>query len=259
MFNRFVKRMAPVAAIVMSAGLAGCGSVDIKINGKEGVPLAELDMTGDAPTKLLVAGPDKVILTEGDTLDISVEGDSADTIRFVRDGKLLGVTREEDNWDWDGKATVRVTMPAPEEIDIAGSGSVEAATVASDAAVNIGGSGSVVIDQVAADKLEIAIGGSGSVKAAGTATDLEISIGGSGGTDLANLKADDVEITIGGSGSVSLASDGKVDATIAGSGSVNVTGDAQCSVSSFGSGSLKCTPAAGGDSDEDAEAEATED
>jgi len=244
MFERFIRRMAPLAALTMSLGLASCGSIDVKINGKEGVPLAELDMSGEAPTELLVAGPDKVIVTEGDALTIDVEGDSADAVRFVLDGKMLGVTREEETWDWDGQAIVRVTMPALEEIDIAGSGSVEAATVASDAEINIGGSGSVAVDQVNADRLEIAIGGSGSVRAAGSARDLEVSIGGSGGTNLANLTADDAEISIAGSGSVSLKSDGKVEASIAGSGSVNVVGSAECKVTALGSGTLTCKPAA---------------
>ncbi len=245
MFQHFLKRMAPIVAVAMSMGVAGCGDIDIKINGKEGVPLAELDMTGDAPTELLVAGPDKVIVTEGDTLDITVEGDDSavEKVRFVKDGKMLGVTREDSSWSSDDQAIVRVTMPAPEEIDVAGSGSVETATLASNAQVNIGGSGSVAIEQVAAESLEINIGGSGSVKAAGTTERLEIGIGGSGGTNLADLKADDAEISIAGSGSVSLASDGKVEASIMGSGSVNVTGSAECSVTAMGSGSLNCRPA----------------
>ncbi|HSM53046.1 MAG TPA: hypothetical protein VK839_02550, partial [Erythrobacter sp.] len=75
MLNKLIKRLAPVAAIALSAAVAGCNDMNIEINGEEGVPLAELDMSGDAPTELILAGPDTVVLSEGDALDIDVEGD----------------------------------------------------------------------------------------------------------------------------------------------------------------------------------------
>jgi len=255
MIQSFVKRIAPLAALAMSAGLAGCGDVSVTINGEEGVPLSELDMSGDAPTELLVAGPDRVVVTEGDELDITVEGDDEDLVRFVLDDKMLGVTRKDGDWDFDGQITVRVTMPAPTEIEALGSGSVEAATVADDAEVNIRGSGSVAVEQVDVESLETNIWGSGSIRIAGTADRLEASTWGSGGANLAGLTADDAEISIYGSGGVNLASDGKVDASIMGSGSVHVTGSAQCSVSAMGSGSITCKPASDSGDAEDGESD----
>lgn len=242
MIQRLLKGLAPIAALAMGSALSGCGNMDLKINGEEGVPLSELDMSGAAPTELVVAANANVILTEGDALDITVENDDENALRFVLDQDLLGVTRDPDLEIKDGKAVVRITMPAPSSIVIAGSGSVEAATVASRADIAIGGSGSISIAEIASEALEIAIGGSGSVRGAGTTESLEISIGGSGDVAMPELKAERAEIAIGGAGDVEFASDGEVEATIAGAGNINVTGSAKCTVSAFGSGTLNCTP-----------------
>lgn len=242
MINPFFKRMAPLVALALGTALSGCGGADFTINGKEGVPLAELDMSGPAPTELVLSSGDSVILTEGETFDVAVEGESTDSLRFVRDEELIGITREE-GWKGRGKATIRITMPPPQELVIAGSGSVKAQSLASTAAINIGGSGAVEFETIAAESFEVNIGGSGKIKGAGTAERLEINIGGSGDVDLAALKADRAEVSIGGSGDVAFASDGTVEANIAGAGDVKVTGSAKCTVNAFGSGTLTCNPA----------------
>lgn len=254
MFTRLMKGLAPLAALAMGAALSGCGNVDLTINGEEGVPLSELDMSGAAPTELVVAANATVILSEGDTLDITVEDDPENALRFVLDDETLGVTRDKDVEIKDGKAVVRVTMPAPTSIVIAGSGSVEAATMASTAEIIIGGSGSVKVAEIEAESLEVNIGGSGSVTGAGSATKVEIAIGGAGNVNLSELTTDKAEISIGGAGDVSLRSDGEVEANLAGAGDVTVEGSATCTVNSFGSGKLTCTPV-DDSSDEEAEPE----
>ena len=244
MIGRLLKGLAPLAALAMGASLGGCGGADLKINGEEGVPLSELDMSGAAPTELVVSADAKVVVSEGDTLTITVEDDPENALRFVLDDETLGVTRDPDLEIKDGKAVVRVTMPAPKAIVIAASGSVETTKVASGSVdIAIGGSGSVAIEEIASESLEIAIGGSGSVMGSGTTDRLEIAIGGSGEVLMPGLKADRAEIAIGGSGDVAFASDGTVEASIAGSGDIKVTGSAKCEVSSFGSGTLTCSPA----------------
>lgn len=243
MLNKFLKQMAPFVALAMSATLAGCDRVDLKINGVDmvGVPLSELDMSGDPPTALAMLGPDTVVITEGDSLSIDVEGDekAVDALRFTFEDGTLGVARDSDVWD-KGIATVRVTMPAPQDLVMAGSGRIEAPAMAKNAEIAIGGSGSITVANFAAEQLEIIIGGSGDVIGGGTAERLEINIGGSGKVDLRGLKADRAEITIAGSGDVRFASDGEVVANIIGSGDVRVTGNAKCEANTIGSGSLTC-------------------
>ncbi len=242
MNRNLLTRMMPAIALTMGLGLAGC-EMDINIDG-DGVPLAELEMAGAAPDTLSIAAPDKVIITEGETLDITIDGsdEAAADLRFDLDGSDLAIYRESD-WDGPEAATIRITMPAPRDINIGGSGDVEAPTMADRANINIGGSGNVKVAEFEGSNLELNIGGSGTVVGAGSIERLEVVIGGNGNVELADVKVGDAEVTIGGSGQVAFASDGNVEATIAGSGTINVTGDATCELSAFGSGTLNCAPA----------------
>lgn len=257
------KSLALLATLPLTLGLSACFDADVTINGQKGVPLSEIDQSGAAPVELVLAGSDKVVISEGDAFNITVEGsdDAKAAVRFVLDGDLLGITRDEDLWNESDQATIRVTLPAaPKDLVITGSGSMEAASLAKTAQVsilgsgdftggeaaldaldvNLAGSGSATLGKLTASSLEINIGGSGSVSASGTTDRLELILGGSGGARLDELKADDAEITIAGSGSVGLQSDGAVEASIMGSGSVNVEGTATCTESALGSGSLNC-------------------
>lgn len=248
MIDRLVRGLArcvaPVAALAMGAGLSGCAYMD-GWDEVEGVPLAELDTSGEAPTEIMLAGPDKVVITEGDGLTITLEGNAqaGDALRFDREGDRLTIARDNSVYDRSDAAIVRITMPAPSELGIAGSGTIEAVSMASNAEIEIAGSGTISIERIEAESLSVEIAGSGDVAAAGSATTLSIEIAGSGDVRFAELTADDVTVEIAGSGDVELASNGTVSADIAGSGDVVVFGNATCSVSTAGSGSLTCRPA----------------
>lgn len=245
MLHKLIKGIAPVAAMALSIGLSGCNDMDIEINGEKGVPLSELDMSGDPPNSLVLAGPDRVILTEGDSLSIEVEGDSdvTDAVRFHLSDDALAVSRAKGEWKRGSTAIVHVTMPAPESIVIAGSGSVEAAAMAEEADIAIAGSGSANVSGLAATKMDVTIAGSGTLTASGSTGSLDLNVVGAGDADMAGLSVDDADVTIAGSGDATFASDGKVDASIMGSGSVRVIGSATCEISSMGSGTLRCEPA----------------
>ncbi|MDZ4308463.1 head GIN domain-containing protein [Allopontixanthobacter sp.] len=240
---RGISRMwGPLAAVVLAAGLAACDGPDIKINGKEGVPLADLDLTGAPPTEVVLAGPDSVRISDGETLAISVEGDQAaiDALRFSLENGTLAITRMDGSWKNTGKAEVKVTMPPPNSLTLLASGTIEAASLSGDASVQLLGSGKVTAARVTADVLKVNIAGSGSYEATGTAERLEVSMAGSGSAAMPALKADQAEVSIMGSGSTEFASDGKVAANIMGSGDVTVNGRATCTLSSLGSGKLTC-------------------
>ena len=204
MIAHFMKRFAPAAALAIAATLPGCAYID-DWDKVDGVPLAELDMSGEAPTAIELSGSDKLVITEGDSLTITLEGDrdAGDALRFDRNGDRL-----------------------------------------SNAQIEIAGSGDISVESMKVDNLSVEIAGSGDVRAGGTATKLSIEIAGSGNVRLAELTADDVSVEIAGTGDVELASDGKVHAEIAGAGDVQVTGSATCTLDKAGSGSLTCTPRA---------------
>ena len=257
------KTLALLTVPPLTLGLAACFDMDVTINGEKGVPLSEIELTGAAPSGVTLAGSDKVYLTKGDALEITVEGsdEAKEAVRFVLDGNVLGITRDDSFLDDSDQATIRVTLPAaPKELVITGSGSMETQTLAKSAEVsilgsgkftggdatvtaldvNLGGSGMASLGTLTATSLDINIGGSGSVMASGTAKNLSIYVGGSGDADLEDLKADYVEVAIAGSGNARLKSDGVVGASIMGSGNVHVEGTATCEESSMGSGSLNC-------------------
>lgn len=242
MIHKLLKGLAPVAALAIGALASGCDGVHVNIGDSKGVPLAELDTSGPAPSGIVLAGPDHVIVTDGDALDIDVSGDpeAVEALRFTLDDNTLGIMREKDSWKSDGRATVRVTMPAPKSITLAGSGTIEAASLAGDAEVTIAGSGKASLTSVAAASLDTTIAGSGTLEAAGRAESLDLTVAGSGSARMDELKVEAADVTIAGSGDASFASDGKVDASIMGSGSVTVLGRAECTVSSMGSGTLRC-------------------
>jgi hypothetical protein len=241
-FEKFLRMVGPMVAMAAMSGMAGGCNGEIRINDTEGVPLSELDLTGKAPDKLVVMGADTVRVTAGKTLKIRLEGsESAKAkMRFSLDDDALGVMREGGIQASGGRVVVHVTMPAPREVVVGGSGSVHTSTLAKNAEIAIGGSGRFEAGAIKVDSLEISIAGSGSVRASGTARDLEISLAGSGDADLAELKAERAEVSIAGSGSATFASDGEVEANIMGSGNVTVRGGARCRVKSFGSGTLTC-------------------
>lgn len=242
-FGHFLKALAPVLAVALAAGVSGCDG-NISINGEEGKKLAEIDLSGPAPSELALFGPDEVQVTQGDKLAITVDGDPAavEQIRFTLKDGTLGVLRADKNFDMgdDKLAVVHVTMPAPKEVTMAGSGKINAPALARDAKVTVLGSGRIDAQNVQGGKLHVTLPGSGTFRAAGNVDDLDLTILGSGSAELDAVKTPKAKVTIMGSGGAAFASDGDVDATIMGSGSVKVKGRATCKVTAMGSGSLVC-------------------
>ena len=69
--------------------MVACEGADVEINGQKGVPLADIEMAGAAPTEVVLSSGDTVILTNGDTFNITVEGTDTESLRFVRDAEVL--------------------------------------------------------------------------------------------------------------------------------------------------------------------------
>ena len=245
MIQWFAKHAAPIAALAIGASLSGCGITAVDWNKVDGVPLAELDMAGETPDEIYLVGPDKLIITDGDVMAITVEGnaDAGEALRFDLDGNKLTIARDQDVYSGSGKAEIRLTIPAPKSLGIAGSGDIEAAKMASRAEIKIAGSGRIAVASIDAEQLTVDIAGSGDVSAAGTAKDLGIDMAGSGNVRLGELMADTVTVEIAGTNNVDLASNGSVSGEIAGSGKINVTGSAECTVETAGSASLICRAA----------------
>jgi hypothetical protein len=241
-FKHVFKAVAPVVALAIAGGLAGCDKANVNFNGEEGKQLADLDLSGDAPSEVSMLGPDTVDIRDGEKLAIQVEGsdEAKERMRFVLKDGSLGILRQNGHWGDDQVATVIVTMPAPAKLNLAGSGKMMAASVSDQPQVNVAGSGTLTLASVSARKIEVNIAGSGTLKAAGSTDKLELNVMGSGTADMGALKAGSANINVAGSGNATFASDGDVNANIVGSGDVTVRGRARCKVHTVGSGSLVC-------------------
>lgn len=256
-FKHFARALAPMVGIALAAATAGCNGAKFQINDEDGKKLSELDLGGTPPDELVLAGPDRVEVTAGDTLAITVDGDpdAVAEMRFTLKDGTLGVMREGKIFEGARAkiAVVHVTMPAPKELVIAGSGSIRADALARDAKVNIAGSGQIETPYVAGESLDLNIGGSGTYRASGSVRSLKVVVAGSGSAALDTLRTEKATVTIAGSGDTAFTSDGDVKATIMGSGEVRVKGRARCTVSSMGSGRLVCeTPVREGDENDSA-------
>lgn len=241
-FAKLARSAAPLLAFAALGALAGCKGGTTQINGTDGVPLSQLDLSGPAPDAVVLAGPDNVIIEEGTNFDVKVaaaEGVSSH-LRFTLDDGTLGIMRDESSFLGSDPATVHVTMPAPRSLTAAGSGTIRSTALTGAAEVVIGGSGTIETPSVSADGLQVTIAGSGTYIAGGAAKTLELSIGGSGRARMDGLRVDSAQVNMAGSGRAAFTSDGTVNASILGSGDVTVHGKARCTVDAVGSGTLTC-------------------
>jgi hypothetical protein len=201
----------------------------------EGVPLAELDLTGPPPREVALRGPGEVVLAEGEAFAIEIDAaPGGEDVRFALDGDRLGISG--GNRD----TIVRVTLPAPRKLAVAGSGRMRAARLGRDGEVSIAGSGRVELGSVEGGRIKASLAGSGRVAIDGHADELELSIAGSGSCDAEGLLVERAAVHIAGSGDAIFACNGEVEAHLMGSGNVIIRGSARCSVHSVGSGSVTC-------------------
>ena len=234
-FTRFA--LGSAAALMLAACNVEEGSEDAG-----GVDLAALDLGGTAPTVIVLEGPDDIDVVQGDSfaVDVSGDADAVTEVRFVREGDTLTVYRPGRFVMDQGTARITVTLPALQSASITGSGDLSSEVLTGDVGIDIAGSGSLVAASVDTTALDIAIAGSGNVTIGGESETLRVGIAGSGDVDARRLTVATADVSIEGSGDVALRSDGTVRAAIAGSGDVRVTGSASCEGEVYGSGELLC-------------------
>jgi len=215
--------------------LAGTIGSQMRGGAFEGVPLAELDLTGPAPRKVSLCGPAQVVLSEGAVFRVDVDpGAAGEDVLFSLEDERLGVG------GGDADTVVRITLPAPRKLTIAGSGRMTADKLALDGKVSIAGSGRLEVAAVEGGRVKVGIAGSGRLALDGQADELDLSIAGSGTCDAEGLVVDKAAVHIAGSGDAIFTCNGEVAAHLMGSGNVIVRGGARCSVKSMGSGTLTC-------------------
>ena len=215
--------------------LAATIGAQVRDGACQGVRLEELDLTGPPPGKVALLGPAQVVLSEGEVFRVDVEaGPGGEPVLFSLEDGRLGIGGGVS------ETLVRVSMPAPRKLTLAGSGRMTAAKLAPDAKVSIAGSGRLEVAAIEGGRLKVSIAGSGLLAIDGHVDDLDLSIAGSGSCDGEGLVAEKAAVHIAGSGDAIFTCNGEVAAHLMGSGNVIVRGSARCSVHSMGSGTLTC-------------------
>jgi hypothetical protein len=215
--------------------LAATIGTQMRDGGFDGVPLAELDLTGPAPQQVLLRGPAQVVVCQGDVFRAKIEaGPTGEEVLFSRHEQRLGVS------GGDSETVVRLTLPAPRKLAVAGSGRMTVEKLARDGEVSIAGSGRLEVAAVEGGRLKVSVSGSGRLAIDGQADEFELSIAGSGSCDAEGLVTRNAVVHVAGSGDAIFTCDGEVTAHLMGSGNVIVRGSARCSVHSMGSGTVTC-------------------
>ena len=250
MLNDIFKAVGPIvaAALAEKAGRFEGGKFQFEDGDfrwdseSRGVALEELDLTGEVPTRVSVAGGTRVRIAEGDVLRIKASGPGSESLRFLlRDGQLSVLPPRRDGADV-GEPELDIAMPAPRALSVGGSGQIETDTLAGKARLAVAGSGRITVRAADCENLKASIAGSGILEAGGRAAALKLSVAGSGIVRMEDLDAERAKISIAGSGRAAIGSDGEVDARMMGSGDVTIHGSARCSVRSMGSGRLQIIP-----------------
>lgn len=234
---------APLLAIMFAASiLSSCQTASGLYSRPTGVPLPQLDLTGPAPSALVLDTGAVIEINEGEELRIVVEGSQGakERLRFRRDGDRLIIDHPRGSKRVGAPPTIRVTMASPTDLRIWDSGEITAAKLSGLSGLVMKGSGNVAVRQSVEGPLLIGISGSGTVTSAGDLGELHVNVSGSGKIDLSQTHVDRAKVRISGSANVALASDGVVEAIISGSGRVTVTGQARCSSRISGSGKVEC-------------------
>jgi len=199
-------------------------------------------------TGVKVAGPDDVIIRQGEAFAIIAKGPKAiiDDLEIELDGDTLSVGRKKSGFsfshrDGDG-VRIEVTMPKLVAARLTGSGSIDADTIDGDAVEAIvTGSGDLKAAKLTGKSAKLSISGSGDIEiGGGTVASGDYSITGSGNIDAEKLAAQTINASIAGSGDIDAQATGKADINILGSGDANISGGANCTTRAMGSGTATC-------------------
>lgn len=196
-------------------------------------------------TKIGYAIPGTLKINIGPEFKVVLEGDKDDlkeVITEVSDGKLK-IRLEHWGFNFNEKINAYVTMPRLAAVSVSGSGRAEildSVKEADDFEINISGSGSLQAAEIVADAFDCSISGSGKISiSSGSADRGEISISGSGSYSAPEFEIDHLEISVSGSGNCLCKAGDSLKASISGSGSVHYKGDPKIDARVSGSGKVR--------------------
>ncbi len=230
------------ALVVVAALLAACGIFGNQTVGS-GKLVTENRTVAEFNNLELTCSAD-VILTQGEPLAVSIEGD--DNIvplieTTVTDRKLTIKTESFTSFRITKPLIVHVVVPALLSIRVTGSGDVKIAKWMGESMdFYSSGSGDISVDDLETVRITVRMSGSGDIlfKSGGVVENHTVSISGSGDYK-ALLESREVDATTSGSGNISIWATEKLSARVSGSGDIQYYGSPTLDKSDTGSGSVE--------------------
>ncbi len=135
---------------------------------------------------------------------------------------------------------VHIKVPALKNVVLAGAGKIEINKVEGDSfSAFLSGSGDILLPSVRVNKLEIDLTGSGKINARGSAEEVSVELTGSGNVNVLDLVAQAGRVLLTGSGNVEVNATNKLTVKISGSGNVFYRGNPCLEKRVTGSGNVR--------------------
>ncbi len=244
MVSKSLRGLCAAAALASATLLTGCG-------GEPEVPVGRPEartLPGADFRSITVQGPDRVIVRQGETFSIAATGRAGLLDRMqvtVANGTLIVARQPGIDAALTqrlGTATITVTMPRLENVEVSGSGELRADRMdAGSGRIGVTGSGNVAVNDSLFQRVTIAVIGSGNAVIGGRAANhADVQVEGAGTLQGTTFGSDTANINVTGSGDVAMTIYNSADVRVTGSGDVVIQGGGQCRINRTGSGEVSC-------------------
>jgi hypothetical protein len=228
-------------SLIAIACLSSCRFLGKRIHGNGIIKTVEKPISPF--TEVEADGHIKLIVTQGDTKPIKIEGDEniLSYIEVIQEGNKVKIqTREGVNLIPSGDLNVYISSPTYKSIEVSGSSDIVGQNkITSSEELNLQASGAGDIQmEVDAPKITSGISGSGSIKLKGQTKDLDIDLSGAGHAYCYELLTENTTVQISGAGSAQVYASVKLKADISGAGNISYKGNASVSQDISGAGSV---------------------
>jgi len=193
-----------------------------------------IDLGVSANLYIKQESPQKVVLV-GDE-------DILEMIKTEVEGSNLRIRRKDWIFGHNKKIDIYISVPQINELNVSGSGNIEAETPikSNNLEMKISGSGDIIINDLKVSNVKAKISGSGNLSLDGKEIiqNFELYISGSGELKAETLTVNSYKVNVSGSGSARIKAKNEIEARISGSGKVLYYGQPKIDAEISGSGKV---------------------
>ncbi len=236
---KFIQFLIPAVFIGLSVSSCGKGKI-FGIKGKGSNVTQTRNVSGFNEIHLSIDADVYYVQDSFYSVEISAQPNVLSELETDVEGNELEIEFDKRVFS-HSKITITIHAPNIQELNISGSGKIEAqgAINASNMKLKISGSGDLILSSLTGSYLDANISGSGNITVSGGTLDNEdLKISGSGDINVVNLVAKNATANISGSGNISVQATEHLDASISGSGDIKYLGNPLINVNISGSGKV---------------------